>query len=96
MRFGAFLSVTVRCGGGIRTPGAFYLYGSERFCKFEGMERRYIALSELLSGLKEMVAEAFPEAFWVKAEIQQYSPASTGHCYMTLSETQGGRRRSVP
>ena len=56
------------------------------------MERRYIALSELLSGLKELVAEAFPEAFWVKAEIRQYSPASTGHCYMTLSETQGGRQ----
>ena len=56
------------------------------------MERNYIALSELLAGLKGMVAETFPEAFWVKAEIRQYSPAAAGHCYMTLSESRGGRQ----
>jgi exodeoxyribonuclease VII large subunit len=39
-----------------------------------------------------MVAETFPEAFWVKAEIRQYSVASAGHCYMTLSESRGGRQ----
>ena len=56
------------------------------------MERQYIALSELLAGLKGMVAETFPETFWVKAEIRQYSVASAGHCYMTLSESRGGRQ----
>ena len=56
------------------------------------MARNYIALSDLLAGLKGMVAETFPEAFWVKAEIRQYSPAAAGHCYMTLSESKGGRQ----
>ncbi len=55
------------------------------------MERNYIELSELLTGLKGMIAEAFPERFWVKAEIRQYSVNPAGHCYMTLSETKGGR-----
>lgn len=58
----------------------------------ECMDRNYIALSELLAGLKGMVAETFPEAFWVKAEIRQYSVAGNGHCYMTLSESRGGRQ----
>ena len=56
------------------------------------MERDYFELSELLTGLKGMIAEAFPERFWVKAEIRQYSVNPAGHCYMTLSETRGGRQ----
>ena len=55
------------------------------------MERRYISLSELLSGIRGMVEEAFPERFWVKAEIRQYSPSAAGHCYMTLAESRGGK-----
>ena len=55
------------------------------------MEREYLELSELLSGVKEMVAEAFPGRYWVKAEIRQCAPNANGHCYLTLSESRGGR-----
>ena len=54
------------------------------------MARDYWDLSELLARVKECVSDAFPERCWVKAEISSWSPRSSGHCYLTLSETVRG------
>ena len=49
-------------------------------------------LSELLERVKEGVADAFPDKYWVKGEISSWSPRSNGHCYLNLSETERGRQ----
>ena len=55
------------------------------------MSRDYLELSEVLLSLKEGVEELFPEKFWVRAEIREWSPRSNGHCYLSLSESEGGK-----
>ena len=45
----------------------------------------------LLSAVKETVAEVFPAPVWVKAEISSWSPRANGHCYLTLSQSRGGK-----
>ena len=54
-------------------------------------ERDYMDLLELLLHVKERVAQAFPDKFWVKAEIASLSPRSNGHCYLSLCQSRGGR-----
>jgi len=49
-------------------------------------------LSELLERVKEGVADAFPDKYWVKGEISSWSPRANGHCYLNLSETERGRQ----
>ena len=56
------------------------------------MRTDYLELSELLSRVKEGVADAFPEKYWVKGEISSWSPRANGHCYLNLSETDRGRQ----
>ena len=51
----------------------------------------YVDLVTLLSAVKETVAEVFPAPVWVKAEISSWSPRANGHCYLTLSQTRGGK-----
>ena len=51
----------------------------------------YMDLIELQSRIKEGVAEAFPGKYWVKAEISSWSPRSNGHCYLTLTQSLGGK-----
>lgn len=53
--------------------------------------RDYMDLLELQLRIKEGIAEAFPGKCWVKAEITSWSPRSNGHCYLTLSQTRGGK-----
>jgi len=53
--------------------------------------REYIDLLELQTCIKESVAEAFPDRFWVRAEIASYSPRSNGHCYLDLAQSRGGK-----
>ena len=48
-------------------------------------------LLELQLRIKEGVADAFPDKYWVKAEITSWSPRANGHCYLTLSQTRGGK-----
>jgi len=55
------------------------------------MEESYLELSTLLAAVKEAVAESFPLPVWVKAEISSWSPRANGHCYLTLSESRGGK-----
>lgn len=54
-------------------------------------ERDYMDLLELQLHIKEGVAEAFPGKYWVKAEIASWSPRSNGHCYLSLTQSRGGK-----
>ena len=56
------------------------------------MAKDYWELSELLARVKEGVADAFPDKYWVKAEISSWSPRSNGHCYLNLSESLRGKQ----
>ena len=49
-------------------------------------------LSELLARVRESVADAFPERYWVKGEISSWSPRANGHCYLNLSESVKGKQ----
>ena len=53
--------------------------------------RDYMDLLELQLRIKEGVAEAFPGKYWVKAEISSWSPRANGHCYLTLTQSRGGK-----
>lgn len=55
------------------------------------MEKDWLELSELLTRIKEDVADAFPDRYWVKAEISFWSPRANGHCYLNLSESERGK-----
>ena len=55
------------------------------------MEKDYIELLELQRMIKGGIEDAFPEKMWVKAEISQWSPRAGGHCYLSLSQSQGGK-----
>jgi exodeoxyribonuclease VII large subunit len=48
-------------------------------------------LLELQLRIKEGVAQAFPGKYWVKAEISSWSPRANGHCYLSLSQSRGGK-----
>ena len=52
----------------------------------------YLDLSELLARVRESVADAFPERYWVKGEISSWSPRANGHCYLNLSESEKGKQ----
>ena len=56
------------------------------------MKKDYLELSELLARVKEGVADAFPDKYWVKGEISSWSPRANGHCYLSLGETVRGRQ----
>ena len=51
----------------------------------------YMDLLELQARIKEGVAEAFPGRYWVKAEIASWSPRANGHCYLSLTQSRGGK-----
>ena len=53
--------------------------------------RDYMDLLELQLRIKEGVADAFPDKFWVKAEISSWSPRANGHCYLSLSQSRSGK-----
>ena len=52
----------------------------------------YLELSELLASVRESVADAFPERYWVQGEISSWSPRANGHCYLNLSESLKGKQ----
>lgn len=54
-------------------------------------QREFIDLLELQSRIKEDIQNAFPGRFWVKAEISSWSPRANGHCYLTLTQSRGGK-----
>ena len=55
------------------------------------MAKEYLELTELLTRVKERVEDAFPERYWVKAEIGSWSPRANGHCYLNLTQSDRGK-----
>ena len=55
------------------------------------MRKDFLELSELLARVKEGIADAFPDRYWVKAEIASLR-LSGGHCYLELTENVRGRK----
>ena len=55
------------------------------------MAKDYLELKELLARVKEGVEDAFPDRYWVKAEIGSWSPKANGHCYLTLTQSDRGK-----
>ena len=53
--------------------------------------RNYMDLLDLQLLIKETVGEAFAGKYWVKAEISSWSPRANGHCYLSLSQSRGGK-----
>ncbi len=54
-------------------------------------ERHFIDLLELQNRIKTEIAAAFPGRCWVKAEIASWSPRANGHCYLSLTQSLGGK-----
>ena len=54
-------------------------------------DRHYIDLLELQTSIKESITDAFPGRYWVKAEIASWSPRANGHCYLSLTQSRGGK-----
>jgi exodeoxyribonuclease VII large subunit len=72
------------------------LQTKDNFATFVGngnslKDRHYIDLLELQSRIKESIADAFPGRYWVKAEIASWSPRANGHCYLSLTQSRGGK-----
>ena len=55
------------------------------------MAKDYLELTELLDRIKEGVEDAFPDRYWVKAEIGSWSPRANGHCYLNLTQSDRGK-----
>ena len=55
------------------------------------MERDFIDLVELQAQLREEIEFSFPERVWVRAEIASVQAKANGHCYLDLSQSEGGR-----
>ena len=53
--------------------------------------KNYIDLLELQTRIKESIQDAFPGRYWVKAEIASWSPRANGHCYLSLTQSRGGK-----
>lgn len=45
------------------------------------------SLSEFLAAVQQSVRYAFPDSYWVRAEISSLSARPNGHCYMELAES---------
>ncbi|MBR6269696.1 MAG: exodeoxyribonuclease VII large subunit [Bacteroidales bacterium] len=58
-------------------------------------ERTVLGLKELLLRVKECLEEGFPSQVWVRAEISEIKNHPTGHCYLTLTESDGGLKAKV-
>ena len=55
------------------------------------MVKDYLELTELLARIKEGVEDAFPDRYWVKAEIGSWSPRANGHCFLNLTQSDRGK-----
>lgn len=53
-----------------------------------GEEVEYIDLYRLQLAVKQGMAQLFPQAVWVKAEISSIGRRSNGHCYLELSQSE--------
>ena len=55
------------------------------------MEKDSMSLSSLMEVVKAGVESAVPDGEWVRAEISSISVNRSGHCYLELSESSGGK-----
>ena len=55
--------------------------------KMSSMEKEYIDLFGLQSGLKQGIESLFPKRIWIKAEVSAVKARSGGHCYLELSQS---------
>jgi len=54
------------------------------------MDSEYLELVELTALLKDEIESVFPGLVWVKAEISELNLKRNGHCYLELSQSEGG------
>ena len=54
------------------------------------MEKDFIDLYTLQLQMRAGVEDIFPERVWVRAEVSSVSVKSNGHCYLELSQDEGG------
>ena len=54
------------------------------------MDSEYMELVDLTALLKEGIESVVPGIIWVKAEISELNLKRNGHCYLELSQTEGG------
>ncbi|MBR5175484.1 MAG: exodeoxyribonuclease VII large subunit [Bacteroidales bacterium] len=54
------------------------------------MDSEYLELVELTALLKDEMESVFPGLVWVKAEISELNLKRNGHCYLELSQSEGG------
>lgn len=54
------------------------------------MEMEYVDLARLMALLKAGVEDVFPDRVWVRAEIASLNRKQNGHCYLELSQSEGG------
>ena len=59
-------------------------------------ERSVLGLKELLGMVREYIETGFPGPVWVRAEISEIKNHPSGHCYLTLTESDGGLKAKVP
>ena len=55
------------------------------------MEKVFVDLYTLQTKVKEGLGELFPEKLWLKAEVSSLKARANGHCYLELSQSNGGR-----
>ena len=54
------------------------------------MEKEYMELVDLAALIKEGVEDVIPGRVWVRAEISELNHKRNGHCYLELSQSDGG------
>ena len=54
------------------------------------MDSEYMELVDLTALLKEGIESVVPGIIWVKAEISELNQKRNGHCYLELSQSEGG------
>ncbi len=59
------------------------------------MESSHISLLELNKLVQSRLYDAFPETYWIVAEIAQHKENFNGHCYLELTETTGKSNKIV-
>jgi exodeoxyribonuclease VII large subunit len=54
------------------------------------MEKQHLTLTELTGKIGNSIAAAFPDRYWIVAEINEIRDNSSGHCYLELVEKDPG------
>ena len=63
----------------------------DNFVNLQWMERDWLDLFELQQQMREGIEQIFPGRLWVRAEIASVQVKANGHCYLDLSQSEGGK-----